>query len=135
MPNKMYFVEILVFKSTSKKMQMLQLSFDFIISLFPQMSLMQTKMQVLYFSFVTWMVASKTLRSIQLDAFCKKRVLKNFTKFTGKCLCKSLFLIKLQASACEFCEILNTFFYRTPAVVDSNSQIFAKRFLSDSNLQ
>ena len=119
MPNKMYFVEILVFKSTSKKMQMLQLSFDFIISLSPQMSLMQTKMQVLYFSFVTWMVASKTLRSIQLDAFCKKRVLKNFTKFTGKCLCKSLFLIKLQASACEFCEILNTFFYRTPAVVDS----------------
>ena len=44
MPNKMYFVEILVFKSTSKKMQMLQLSFDFIISLSPQMTLMQTKM-------------------------------------------------------------------------------------------
>ena len=44
MLNEMYFVEILVFKSTSKKMQMLQLSFDFIISPSPQVSLMQTKM-------------------------------------------------------------------------------------------
>ena len=30
--------------------------------------------------------------------FCKKGVLKNFAKFTGKHLCKSLFLIKLPAA-------------------------------------
>ena len=32
------------------------------------------------------------------EVFCKKSVLKNFTKFTGKHLCLSLFLTKLQAS-------------------------------------
>ena len=32
------------------------------------------------------------------NVFCKKGVLENFTKFTGKHLCQSLFLIKLQAS-------------------------------------
>ena len=35
------------------------------------------------------------------EVFCKKGVLRNFAKFTGKPLCKSLFLIKLQASACN----------------------------------
>ena len=55
----------------------------------------------------------------------KKSVLKNFAIFTGKNLCQSLFLIKLQAQAwnlliketlaqvfpCEFCEVFkNTFF-------------------------
>ena len=63
-------------------------------------------------------------------------VLKNFTKFTGKHLCQSPFLIKLQASACnfikkealaqvfsyEFCEISkNTFSYRTPPMAVSES--------------
>ena len=37
--------------------------------------------------------------------FCKKSVLGNFAKLTGKRLCQRLFLIKLQ-----------TFFYRTPPV-------------------
>ena len=32
-----------------------------------------------------------------LEVFCKKCVLKNFTLFTGKHLCWSLFLIKLQS--------------------------------------
>ena len=55
----------------------------------------------------------------------KNGVLRNFSKFTGKNLCQSLFLIKLQAwpatllkketlahvFSCEFCEISkNTFF-------------------------
>ena len=31
------------------------------------------------------------------EVFCKKGVLINFTKFTGKHLCQGLFLIKLQA--------------------------------------
>ena len=32
------------------------------------------------------------------EVFCKKSVLKNFGKFTGKHLCQSILLIKLQAS-------------------------------------
>ena len=59
------------------------------------------------------------------EVFYKKAGLENFAKFTGKYLSKSLFLIKLQISACnftkketlsqvfscEFCEISkNTFF-------------------------
>ena len=32
-----------------------------------------------------------------LDLFCQKCVLKNFSKFTGKHLCQSLFLIKFNA--------------------------------------
>ena len=31
------------------------------------------------------------------EVFCKKKVFKNFANFTGKYLCGSLFLIKLQA--------------------------------------
>ena len=37
-------------------------------------------------------------RSSRPEVFCKKGVLGNPTKFTGKHLCQSLFLIKLQAS-------------------------------------
>ena len=40
----------------------------------------------------------------------KKGVLRNFTKFTGKHLCQSLF-VKKENFSCEFCEISkNTFF-------------------------
>ena len=63
------------------------------------------------------------------EVFCKKRVLKNFTKFTGKHLCQSLFLIKLktflkkealtQVFSCKFCEIFKYTFFtedlRVPA--------------------
>ena len=45
----------------------------------------------------------------------QKRFLKNFENFTGKHLCWSLFLIKLQV--CKRYEILkNTFFHRTRPV-------------------
>ena len=40
-------------------------------------------------------------RSTHPKVFCKK-VLKNFTKFTGKHLCWSLFFIKLEAGALQF---------------------------------
>ena len=69
--------------------------------------------------------------------FCKKVLLRNFAKFTGKHLCQSLFfnkvaglrpesLIKKETPAklfsCEFCEISeNT--YRTPAVAPSDRVI------------
>ena len=45
----------------------------------------------------------------------KKRVLRNFAKFTGKHLCQSLFLIKKETLAkvfpCEFCEISKNSFF------------------------
>ena len=67
----------------------------------------------------------KVQKHPQRKCSVKKCLLTNFTKFTGKHLCRSLFLIKLQDSACnfikketltqvfscEFCEISkNTFF-------------------------
>ena len=64
-------------------------------------------------------------RSSRPEVFCKKRVLRNFTKFTGKHLCQSLFFTKVeetpaQVFSCEFCEISkNTFSYRTSLVVAS----------------
>ena len=59
------------------------------------------------------------------EVFCKKGVLKNFTKFTVKHLCQSLFFlcyfIKKETLAlmfpCEFSEIFNNnFCYTTPLV-------------------
>ena len=67
---------------------------------------------------------------------CKKVVLGNFAKFTGKHQCQISFLIKLQAKAkacnfmkketlaqlfsCEFWDIFkNTILYRTPPVATS----------------
>ena len=73
-------------------------------------------------------------RSSHLGVFCKKGVLRNFAKFTGKHLCQSLFLIKLlalpcnfikketliQVFSCEFYEISKcNFCYRTPPVAAS----------------
>ena len=47
------------------------------------------------------------------EVFCKKVVLKNFAKFTGKHVCHTL----AQVFSFEFCEIAkNTFSYRTPPV-------------------
>ena len=76
-------------------------------------------------------VTTYILRSSRPDVFCKKGVLKNFAKFTGKHLCQSLFFNRVaggacnfikkeslaQVLSCEFCEISkSTFFYRTPLV-------------------
>ena len=70
-------------------------------------------------------------RSSRPDVFCKKGVLRNFAKFTGKHLCQSLYFDKVagnfikietlaQVFSCEFCEISkNTFYYRTPPVAAS----------------
>ena len=72
-------------------------------------------------------------RSSRPGVFCKKGVLENFIKFTGKHLCQSLCnftkkeacnFIKIETLAqvfsCKFCEIFkNTFFYRTPLVAAS----------------
>ena len=46
------------------------------------------------------------------QVFCKKGILRNFEKFTGKHLCYSLIF--------EFCKISkNTFFHRTPLLAAS----------------
>ena len=47
--------------------------------------------------------------------FYKKGVPRNFTKFTGKPMCQSLFLVpEAQGFSCEFCEISkNTFLQNT----------------------
>ena len=70
-----------------------------------------------------------------IEVFCKKVVLQNFAKFTGKNLCWSLFLIKLtmaQVFSYEFCEILkNTFFYRTPPAAAS---VFTKSHFNKSQV-
>ena len=76
-------------------------------------------------------------RSSRPEVFCKKSVVRNFAKFTGKHLCQRLVFnkvaglklqtcnfIKKEALAhvvfCEYCEISkNTFFYRTPPVAAS----------------
>ena len=51
------------------------------------------------------------------EVFCKKDVLRNFTKFTGKHLCQSLFFNKIvgletlaQVFSCEFCEMSKNIF-------------------------
>ena len=58
------------------------------------------------------------------EVLCEKGVPRNFTKFTGKHLCQSLFFDKketlVQVFCCEFCEISkNTFSYRRPLVAAS----------------
>ena len=62
-----------------------------------------------------------TVRINRPEVFCKKGVLRNLTKFTGKHLCQSQacnFIKKetlAQVFSCEFCEISkNTFFNKTP---------------------
>ena len=72
-------------------------------------------------------------RSSRPEMFCKKAVLRDFPKFTGKYLCQSLFITKVGGQlclkrdpgtgvSCEFCEIWkNTFSYRTPQVAASSS--------------
>ena len=67
----------------------------------------------------------KNVKKHPPEVLCKKGVLRNFTKFTGKNLCLSLFFNKVadlrpatllkkrlaQAFSCEFCEICkNTLF-------------------------
>ena len=77
------------------------------------------------------------------EVFCKKGVLTDFAKFTGKHLCQSLFLNKVerpgglkaynfikketlaQVFSCEFCEISkNTFLHRTRLVAASLHRSF-----------
>ena len=61
------------------------------------------------------------------EVFCKKDVVRNAAKFTGKQLHQSLFLMT-QVFSCEFREILkNTFSYGTSPVVASENRIKNKK--------
>ena len=77
-------------------------------------------------------------RSSHPELFCQKGVLKNFGKFTGKHLCQSLFLIKLQARGSEkrlghrcfpvnFPRFFKTPFYGTTLVAASSMSNIIKR--------
>ena len=68
----------------------------------------------------------QTCRRSRPEVLCIKGVLRNFTKFTGKHLCQSLFFNKIanpmpkketlaHMFSCEYCKISkNTFCYKTP---------------------
>ena len=75
-----------------------------------------------------------TFRSSRPGVFCKKGVLRNFEKFTGKQLCQGLFFNKVaglrpttllkkrlaHTFSCEFCKISkNPYFHRAPLVAAS----------------
>ena len=68
-------------------------------------------------------------RSSRPEVLCRKGVLRNSGKFTGKHLCQSLFFNKValtQVFSCEFCKISkNVFFYKTPPVPASGSNCLA----------
>ena len=82
-----------------------------------------------------------TRRSSRPEVFCKKGALRNFTKFTGKHLCKSLFFNKVAGLrpvkfSCEFFKISkNTFLHRTSLVAasvgDNNFPVGTGRKLND----
>ena len=77
----------------------------------------------------------RTCRSSRPEVFCKKGVLRNLAKFTGKHLCQSLFFKKVaglrslaQVFSREFCKIpKNTFFYRTPPM-DASAHVSMECF-------
>ena len=75
-------------------------------------------------------------RSSRPEVFCKKAVISDFPKFTGKHLCQSLFITKVAGQgwqlylkrdpdtgvSCEFCEIWkNNFSDKTPLLSASSS--------------
>ena len=88
-------------------------------------------------------------RSNRPEVFCKKGVLKNFTKFTGKFTKFTGKHLSLQACnfikretlaqvlfSCEFCEnFKNTFFHRTHPVAASGRKNRKKNFWAPFILQ
>ena len=68
-----------------------------LINTFYQYFLNQTVFELLKFpGFFPYIIIAKFT-----EVYCKKGVLRSFTKFTWKHLCQSLFLIKLQASGLQ----------------------------------
>ena len=68
-------------------------------------------------------------RSSRPEVFCKKGVLRNFSKFSGKHLCQSLFIKKetlAQLFSCEFCEMNFAKFPRKPFLQNTSDVCFCK---------
>ena len=73
------------------------------------------------------------------EMFCKKGVLRNFTKFTGEHLCQSLFFflasnfikkeILKQLFSCEFCETFKTPFLARLCMWQLKTQPFASSYI------
>ena len=62
-----------------------------------------------------WKYSQGCIQNLPPDVLYKKAALKNFIIFTGKLLCWSLFLIKLQVSqifSCEKCEIFKNNYFK-----------------------
>ena len=80
---------------------------------------------------------SSKLQKQAPEVFCKKGVLRNFAKFTGKHLCQSLFFNKVAGLRPVFMWILRNFleqlFYRTPLVAASETY-YQQSFLGINSL-
>ena len=73
-------------------------AFYVIINLILVLSLNFKQFEILVLVFEIWSYGSSRPK-----VFCKNSVLRNFTKFTGKQLCQSLFLNKVAGlEACDF---------------------------------
>ena len=78
---------------------------------------------------------SNIIRNSHQKCSMKKGVLRNFTKFTGKHLCQSLFLIRLQKEtlaqvfSCNFCEISWNTFFTEP--LWTTASVLSNRWLKD----
>ena len=79
-----------------------------------------SKLYLIYYVYLVATVkkAQCNYRSSRPEVFCKKGVLKNFTKFTGKHLYQSLFFNKVaglkppaQVFPCEFSEVFKNSFF------------------------
>ena len=87
----------------------------------------------MYAGYASVIQLHQIVRSSRPKVFCKKSVLGNFAKFTGKYLCQRhppnacKFIKKdslVQVLSCEFYEISkNTFFYRTPPATVSGLSV------------
>ena len=72
-----------------------------------------------------------SVRSSRPEELYKKGVLRNFAKFTGKQLSRSLWKTLAQVFSCEFCEIYkNTFFHKTPLVAASALSYIVAMFVN-----
>ena len=100
---------------------------DFVLQFFKKsyiLKVFQLKNKIICFSGVQDLFKIKIKRSSLPEVFCKKGVLKDFAKFTGKHLCQSLFItacnfIKKEALAqvfsCEFCKNSKNIFFTDSA--------------------
>ena len=82
--------------------------------LFP-MDLYESFQNIYFYSNSEWIfIKFKYMRSNRPEVFCKKGILRNFTEFTGKYLCQSLFFNKVAGQDPYFLVNLQEhLFYRT----------------------